>query len=1564
MTRKKVYLIALLILFLPGALFAERSRWDWSDLDEGERKYYGSEKEKKFPIDAFIVEKEEWENHYSFMAFWLFRYTDYPKYQSRRFFPFWYSRKSNIDNREETFFPLYYNRIDGDTDILITPLYYSDDTKNEKDRSILYLFWWGRSTGEYDRSYIFSLIFYRSEKRWDSDESSITWFFPLFYSDFSRILFSKNTFTIRRNLSLLHYYSSVNSDEDDIEDDISETTWWAPIIPLTYHHISPEGGHRNILWILLDYSWTREDNSEKMKRFWLVPPLLCAWKGGPDGYLWITPLYVESRNSPGDNYRHLLPLFITWRSIEYRYFKKDCKWENAYCDNLITPLYCSFEIYRNSTWSGEPFEQTRWWGVMLPLLYYHRNNEGMHRNVFWLYDTFADAKGEVARRWFIPFYFWKKDSYHHVMPPFYLSWHDREEETVSFMGPLYYRRAAAGSSTKLVFLYYTYENWEYGERSFHIFPLYYTWDDEYFDGHRESTLILPLWYSLDERNSSSRERLIVNPLWMHWSEKSISGEGEADRERRLWIPLIPILYSSHISSEGAHRTFLLFDWKTDASGEWTRFWLVPLVFHEYGDSGYRCYIPFYFRPGGWTGERGFSFGIFPVQYHRWSPESETEWSWLIHYKRIDPEKKVDVYHWIPFYFSWKYRKWGAELVFPLYFEYESRRSSLSINILGLSKSVASGPNPNVSLGIGKGKEGWYLDTEVSWLYDVVSLSTRDTLRFPWEKREYEEENAADMLEEKSAENDSGVIVKDGEPGAGKDEDSGVSIHEKKGFSREESVTFWEFKILFGLFDIAESDSKNHFRLLPLCWITWDEKSQDEITWIINYFSYKSGGEEYLVFFPIYGRQVIGESYKKGYLLIAYWNEYDAEEDLREQTVLWPFVNWYSSPERSGWRFFPLIWHKEWKEEGVHTSRTISILYYGKERTGIEDGKTIYDFSISPIHYYREETKEDRFENTSFYPIIPLYYSSEERRTSRPEIPPLPLKENPEQPDDEQPPLPLSGIEMPPAEEHSITERSSYLFPLYYWTETEKSEEGKGEKIKDFTLYGLPLLYYNKQEGEKEERTFFLLGYYSHKSKELDKTSFLFGLYEGSEHPEAGSSQFKLLYGLFRVSGTDEMSESRFIPFYYYHRSPERWEFSILFGFYRDREFSSGDSDFRLLYGLFYTSREHHRRFRYVDAVETPYETEERTWWLIPLYYYSGESSTEKDYDDTVTTHLCLLWYSHRESSESEQEYDATLWVPVIPLFYRNVTEDSSHYNVLGFIDVKNDSEEQYSRTWVFPVVLTGREGDEGYRYIFPLFYRSWEKDSESKLDIIWWRSRNNATSEESNHIIPFYFSWKSPEETNIFVLGLYLHDSASYQRQNFLYLFDHQEYPEREYDRYGLIFGIFDYQVSPEIKQFRLFYNILMGYTDYRRSDDYDFHLLWILASWRRQGDIYQNSILPFWYYKTDGEEWYLLSPITLTYLSKDRTGDFDLGVLGFLYYRNNDIPGQYDRRMWLLGTLWNEVHRPERGYKSIGMFWGLLWEYETESETKYKELSILKFLYKRVELDGDVYYRILGIKF
>ena len=926
------------------------------------------------------------------------------------------------------------------------------------------------------------------------------------------------------------------------------------------------------------------------------------------------------------------------------------------------------------------------------------------------------------------------------------------------------------------------------------------------------------------------------------------------------------------------------------------------------------------------------------------------------------------------YFSWQYRRWAATLVLPWKFEYRSRRKSLYINIIGISKSVASGPNPNVSIGIGKGERGWYLDTDVSWLYDVFSISTRFTLKKPWEDEDFEIDSGSDL----PADGELGKSEKESEVGKG----SGVSIKEKREFSREDSNYFWGWKVLFGWAAYERGDNRRHFRVVPLWWITWDKERDDKKTQIVNVWYYKSDEErmlfimpiwwdyrsedkEYFFVVPLYGKQVIGDSFIKGYLLIAYWDEYDAERDHREHTVLWPLINWYTSPEQSGWRFLPLIWHKKSREKGIQTSRTISLLYYGRKRSRLDDGSTLYDFSLSPLHYYREERRDENLEKTWFFPILPLFYYSADTVVYRTEKPLFPMRRD--------------GVVNPqlPEYRHRVSRKSSFCIPLYYWTETEsnKAVELDREHASDFTLIGLPLLYYHRRAVTKEGgdipgaemstvKTFFLMGYYTHRSPELVQTSILFGLYKNTLYPGRDFSELLLFYGLFKRSHNRGQSESHLIPIYSYHRSPEKRELSILFGLYKDTEYPrSGDAAFKLLYGLFYTSLEHGvSRTIYRDAA---YDTEERTTWLFPLYYYSGEESIDGDSPFRKTTHLFWLWYRHEKSSgEAEsREYESTLWFPIIPLFYRHAAPESTHINVLGIVDLKSDMRRDYDRTWVVPLYLRSRKGDEGFRYIFPLFYRSWDRNSERSLNLLWWQGRDYARGEESNHFFPLYFSWESPREETRFILGLYLHDSPRYRRQNFLYLFDHRGYPGRESDRYGYLFGIVDYEISPEIKRFRLFYGMLSSYTNYRNSDDYEFSVLWVLSTWKRRGSYYQSSLLPFWYYQSVEGEWSLLSPIGLTYLSKGETGDFDLGLLGLIYYRNNRIPEHRDRRLWLMGILWNEVHRPERGYRSIGSLWGLLWELETESETKYSEISILKFVYKRVTMNGEVYHRVFGIK-
>ena len=104
--------------------------------------------------------------------------------------------------------------------------------------------------------------------------------------------------------------------------------------------------------------------------------------------------------------------------------------------------------------------------------------------------------------------------------------------------------------------------------------------------------------------------------------------------------------------------------------------------------------------------------------------------------------------------------------------------------------------------------------------------------------------------------------------------------------------------------------------------------------------------------------------------------------------------------------------------------------------------------------------------------------------------------------------------------------------------------------------------------------------------------------------------------------------------------------------------------------------------------------------------------------------------------------------------------------------------------------------------------------------------------------------------------------------------------------------------------------------------------------------------------------------PPLLTYVSHDRDRRFHLWLLGGLWYRNYKPDMGSDRQMLLMGIPYMKVSRPERGYESWGSLWGLLWNYEKERETGFSKFSILKFLYKRTVLDGEVTHSVMGVRF
>jgi hypothetical protein len=1327
---------------------------DWSDLDEGEHDIFGSEKEKKYPVNAFLIEKEDWANHYSFMVFWLYKNTNYPKYTSFRFLPFYYNLKSKIDNRERTIVPLlYFNRIDGDSELLATPVYYSNINSMESDRSLLYLFWWGRDGTTYKTSYqlFIPFLFYKSDGlRNDNQITDSFWINPLFVSK-SNINNDNSYHEYRLNFSLFHFY--------EYDSDQKSTTWWAPIIPLTYNRTSFEGGHRNFL-IFLDYRWEKNDDGDKLKRFYIAP--FWFWKSGDDGYNHILPpLYIHSTSQNGESYTHLLPFFIYKNDIKYDYFftsKSNYKWFIRTSISLFH--YRSDEFKGEKKWDGELMQHTEWYPI-IPLYYTHtETGHDTHKNLLWLFDWNANSEGKLSRFWFIPFWFegFGNPEYRHILFPIYASF-----------------------------------KWENGEHYRHFLPLlFFNWNSNIktkaFSGgdmpgviYKETILSILFCYSGSYAEEQQKEML----------------------NRTFWFPIIPVFYRSTDIKEGSHTNLLwLIDWAGDKDGKMERFWFIPFVFYNTEEAGYKFYFPFYMRPSGNSEERGSSFGIF--HYHEWSPEKRIMWAGPA-FAWYYPEKKEEYGLLLPIYAAWKSEESQGEILLPWSIHYKDKKRLFYINIFGISKSALFGPlNPELSVDAGTYNGRWYFDTDISWLYEIFRISTRVSINKPWDQN-----NSDPDLKDNSERGDLSKVFAD-------EFRNKPSLQKKSTLSRETSEFFWGYKILFGWFAYERGDAKRHIRLIPLGWFTWDKDSDDKLYTVpFAFLSYKSQELEYFILFPlfipIYGSQKEKESYARGFLINAYWDEYNADEKLREQTILWPFINWYNSPQRQGWRLFPFVWHKEHFSGDMQISRNIIIplLFYSESETDL-NGNPINNKVVSLLYYSRKTANTSGISGTTLCPIIPLlYYSSYEKKIY------LTEKKTPDndskEADNKQSSPKLLSIEY----------SQVHIIPLLYfsWDKVTVWDNGRDEK----------------------ESSFVLLGYYSSITKREEKSSLLFGLFRKKNNLTDRSSEIGLLYGLF--------------------------------------SYASG---------------------------------KESKCYLIPFWYY---------YSSTMDKHWNVMLFLDSKSSNNYERFF------IFPFWYSTTENENSHSNILGLIDWKRDSKNRLTRSWFLPFYLW-YPGEESELYLFTMLS---------------------------------YFG-STPKENTSFIAGLYLYSSEFFERQNFLFLFDHKNYIKEERESYRFLLGTIHYETSKNKTEWELAFGILFDYESYKNSENYKLDFLLFISNWERRGDYWQSSIMPFWYYKENSNGWSLLTPITLSYFSKDKQGDLDLGILGLLYFRNNDIPESSDTRALLGGTLYWERKKPERGYHSYGSLWGILWDYETESETGFSKFTLLKGLFKLVESNGETKYNFLWI--
>ncbi|MBN1499647.1 MAG: hypothetical protein JW982_05810 [Spirochaetes bacterium] len=514
----KYYLFFIALFFSTASVFAS-----WDDLNEDEKKVFGSEKESKYPINSFIIEKEDWEDHYSLMVFGLYKYTDYPKYTSLRILPFYYHLDSKIDDRKKTilFFPYpYYSYTENEEKFRVHLLGYSFTSPDSTDWSFLYLFYYGNDE-QNNSSYNALFPVYKFSAEDSKDRKSMLFMTPFFYYNNEYIydesgnpVSGKNTFA-----SLLFYRSSFSNNSGNIADDKLNKRTMFPLIPVIYYNyqdsamnshssflaffhwykeseslykisspiISWEKNSHLIFWPLLSVNYDPENSFYnyminpvfiygKDSFFHILPLLSFNWNGDEDHFyetMW-NPVFLYDKN----NYFHIVPLLaFNWNGGEDHSYR-----------NMWNPLF-SWE--KDKSFNLHPLLSFNHYGddytmIMNPLFIYYRNPD-VRLSLFPVVPFLWYHKKDLKE---------KKDTYN-FLTFFHFTNYDDSPAGNSF-SPLHYYNRTDEKSLFLSPVFYNYSNYETGTGYRGFIPFYFSWHNS---ENRGSTL-LPVYYTNHSKDKS------------------------------------------------------------------------------------------------------------------------------------------------------------------------------------------------------------------------------------------------------------------------------------------------------------------------------------------------------------------------------------------------------------------------------------------------------------------------------------------------------------------------------------------------------------------------------------------------------------------------------------------------------------------------------------------------------------------------------------------------------------------------------------------------------------------------------------------------------------------------------------------------------------------------------------------------------------------------------------------------------------------------------------------------------------------------------------------------------
>ncbi|TGK43935.1 hypothetical protein EHO65_03275 [Leptospira andrefontaineae] len=1541
--------IGSVILFFPVLLVCfsfEIQASDYFDTLTSEKKpILGSDKEDKYtfrlPPFASI---ENWGPHYSLNLLILYTYTDYPKFKQTSFFPLidHVSAKEN-ESFKSYFFPFYYaKRIQGpqrDSGLNFSLFHYNSyESSGDKFSdswlsfpSIVPLF--GRTRKIYngkEETFHFAIpfLFFRNRGtgddwnhflifHWGEDKESsygsilplLYWgkganrshfsFFPLFYFDSEKA----NTKEEESHLTFLPFFS-YNSKKAGKEGNFLTPLfgrfWWddqdrGPEGTLTktdyylflFINRHYKGGtlrsYKAMFPILFSREWSDSNNETQTNVL-----LIGGWGSDSKGdysYSYLFPFMFHTKEGSFG----LFPAYFNIGQLKFGLLPIPF----YYSKGSSTDFYILNTYYTSNAWRSK--------FVFFPLFYRSKNESGS-RTIFPFF--YRNTDGNSSQNYFINTY---------------LSWDKKGEFNQGIFFPLWFYK----SQEYFHFLPFFAKGNQPGNEYTWLIPLFTYWD-------KDRTWIGP-YYSRKNESGDKFEKLVIFPFfqWNNTSEyKELTTPISYQKEYKTKFEnysLVGLYEKYDTDQESRRRVYpFYFSNNTNEYSYWNVLGLVGRGFDKAGDSRYtyafpfyfykrdsfRLVLPFYFRFGK-DYDIYTHFGIF----HYWnrSEEKDNTWIWpLLWFSNVDKVRKEEFSTWFPLYWNWNNSRSKGDMFLPLWLNYYEADKTLELK-LAYSSSKTLGSFSGTA-GVGTTEKDYYLDADVSLFYSLFSISTRtsinkEELQF-WKENHPAELSTSDAPVQNISAKNSG------------EEKEGLGQYNR--LTREKVRSFWGVSALFGIFSYEKGDDKRHFRLLPLSWFSWSEKTADKVYAAPLFFSSKIGDESYFVLFPIYGRQEQKENFQESYLLFGFLRGKQGE--LRDYSILWPITRLYFSSDAWGFRVFPLVAHDQSKD----FSRTISPFYYRKRI--VEGNLTSRSFHslLLPLYHSGSESNQngDIFQEDSYSLFLPLYLSIGSKRYSS----------SGEASESNFYTL-LSYYSN--KKEQNGEESTTILTPFYYSNRSRDAGVTPEQTTKtDFLL--VPGFYWKRSPTESK---FFLLGYYSESSPTVSSGSFL-GL--------VSSSQEK--------NGQGQTSNSvRIFPFYSNTETnnPNLYKFRTTWGllYYSDRsEYENGTWNSYNLnpFGSFSSS-----------GNKTGNYSSSLYFLPIPFLYTESDNSNQymKEIKRKEVSFLKLVNYTSLEEVNNSPDNTSGIG--------KTFEKEFS-----AFILFSNKFE-----TW------EKKTGEKSYRtksYLFPLYWYNAETYSEGKethinfLLISDFKSGNsglerlifgpafyaNNSERYLYGLVPLAFYRKSNESKFWFALGLYSYIDRDWDRFGFAGIFDYNNEAVLKRKSLNLFLGLIHTELQEERTRFAILGGLAFGIE--KRPDYFDANLLWLRYR-SSPGDTLAN-FLPVYYYHSDATGTASLIPPVLGYFSSEKDGRFDMLGLGLLYYRNQKISKEEDLMLVGPGLFYYRKYPNSNGLNAMGILalpglGGLLWDWEYEEKTKYSRYTILSLLYANVtNKEGKTKNKIFGI--